>query len=480
MPYFIAPVGNEQQFNTSGAPLVGGKVYTYLAGSSTPAATYTDSTGATQQANPIILNSLGLSAGPIWMLGGVKLKFVFKDSADVTQRTVDNVSGVNDVAGQAVNEWVSSGLIPTYISGTSFSFSGDQTPTFQVDRRVRTTNTAGTVYGTITASVFSAGLTTITVLNDSGALDSGLSAVAYGIISVTNTSLPLNSSGLVTAINSTLLTPGPIGSTTPNTGTFSAINGPGLGITSVTTAAQFDNDTSPASTAFVQRALGNLAGDATYNTSTNIAAADVGKRIFVPSGTGSISLALPTTALPSGSQYRVYNATAASNVTLTTTGTITSGGSGALGSIVVGPGQTFDVTTDGVNNWVISQGDFANQARLSTGLNASGSAPMYVPRAWVNFNGTGTVAINGSGNVTSITDNGAGDYTLNFTTALPGTNYAVAISFADAQSGSSMARIRGTAAGGATLKSTTQLRISCGGYESATIDFAEVSVTVLR
>ena len=57
----------------------------------------------------------------------------------------------------------------------------------------------------------------------------------------------------------------------------------------------------------------------------------------------------------------------------------------------------------------------------------SGSAPLYASRAWVNFNGTGTVAIRGSGNVTSITDNGTGDYTVNFTTAITDVNYAVNI-----------------------------------------------------
>ena len=54
----------------------------------------------------------------------------------------------------------------------------------------------------------------------------------------------------------------------------------------------------------------------------------------------------------------------------------------------------------------------------------SGTAPLYMCRAWVNFNGTGTVAIRGSGNVTSITDNGTGDYTVNFTTAMPDANYS--------------------------------------------------------
>jgi hypothetical protein len=56
---------------------------------------------------------------------------------------------------------------------------------------------------------------------------------------------------------------------------------------------------------------------------------------------------------------------------------------------------------------------------------ASGSAPSYSARAWVNFTGTGTVTINGSGNVSSITDNTTGDYTINFTTAMPDVNYNV-------------------------------------------------------
>jgi hypothetical protein len=56
-------------------------------------------------------------------------------------------------------------------------------------------------------------------------------------------------------------------------------------------------------------------------------------------------------------------------------------------------------------------------------LNASGLAPLYACRAWVNFNGTGTVAILASGNVSSITDNGTGDYTVNFATAMPDANF---------------------------------------------------------
>jgi hypothetical protein len=54
------------------------------------------------------------------------------------------------------------------------------------------------------------------------------------------------------------------------------------------------------------------------------------------------------------------------------------------------------------------------------------AATAYGCRAWVNFNGTGTVAIRASGNVSSITDNGTGDYTVNFTTAMADANYSVA------------------------------------------------------
>lgn len=59
----------------------------------------------------------------------------------------------------------------------------------------------------------------------------------------------------------------------------------------------------------------------------------------------------------------------------------------------------------------------------------SGTAPIYPCRVWVNFNGTGTVAIRASGNVSSITDNATGDYTINFTTAMPDANYSAVNQF---------------------------------------------------
>lgn len=57
----------------------------------------------------------------------------------------------------------------------------------------------------------------------------------------------------------------------------------------------------------------------------------------------------------------------------------------------------------------------------------TGTAPIFGVRAWVNFDGTGTVAVRSSGNVSSITDNGTGDYTINLSTAMPDANYAVSV-----------------------------------------------------
>jgi hypothetical protein len=190
MPLYLAPVCNGQTFDANGDPLNGGQIETYLAGSSTPAATYTDDTGGTPQSNPIILNSLGYpTLGPIWLTGGVSYKFVIKDSLGVTLRTIDDISGVND-ASVSQSEWLESGLVPTYINATSFSVPGDQTMVLQTGRRIRTQNTSGFIYSTISNSVFAAGITTVTVVNDSGTLDAGLTLVAYALLAATPLSVP--------------------------------------------------------------------------------------------------------------------------------------------------------------------------------------------------------------------------------------------------------------------------------------------------
>jgi hypothetical protein len=162
-----------------GSSDVGYKVNTYAAGTSTPLATYTDSTLSVANSNPVIMDANGLAN--IW-LGQLSYKFVGTDAANNVLWTVDNVSQAS--LGQTQNEWVPLPT-PTFSTSTSFSVGGGVTDLtvapyfFTVGTRIKTTNTGGTVYSTV-VSVAGA---SVGVLNDSGALDAGLSAASYGIIS---------------------------------------------------------------------------------------------------------------------------------------------------------------------------------------------------------------------------------------------------------------------------------------------------------
>jgi hypothetical protein len=91
----LSPIGNGFQFfDNNGAPLNAGKIYTYQAGSSTPLATYTSSSGLTANANPIILGTSGRPPNDIWLTEGFFYKFILKDSSDVTIQTYDNLYGI--------------------------------------------------------------------------------------------------------------------------------------------------------------------------------------------------------------------------------------------------------------------------------------------------------------------------------------------------------------------------------------------------
>lgn len=107
-----------------------------------------------------------------------------------------------------------------------------------------------------------------------------------------------------------------------------------------------------------------------------------------------------------------------------------------------------------------------------------GSAAIaYACRAWVNFNGTGTVAIRASGNVSSITDNGTGDYTVNFTTAMPDVNYVLSGSAALT---TTSATPRFLAPVGTNGVGTSNCQIRVADDTGANNDCAMVSVIIHR
>ena len=128
----------------------------------------------------------------------------------------------------------------------------------------------------------------------------------------------------------------------------------------------------------------------------------------------SIVNAVTTLAAGGGAKYiyRLTNTTwyrtayrTPMTITINGTGIIT--GASTLATTVASP----TLTTPNIDS-----------AQFAT---VTGTAPIYPCRAWVNFDGTGTIAIRNSGNVSSITDNGTGDYTVNFTTSMPDANYAI-------------------------------------------------------
>jgi hypothetical protein len=125
--------------------------------------------------------------------------------------------------------------------------------------------------------------------------------------------------------------------------------------------------------------------------------------------------------------------------------------------------------------------------RVNTLQNAAGTgqpAMSGAAKAWVNFNGTGTVAIRASFNVTSITDNGTGDYTVNFTTALEDANYSVVAQISATDSGTGLlTNINSNGVGPTytTAPTTTATRmLSFARSTGANTDSPYVCVSIFR
>ncbi len=111
---------------------------------------------------------------------------------------------------------------------------------------------------------------------------------------------------------------------------------------------------------------------------------------------------------------------------------------------------------------------------LSFNSGYGSSAVAYAARAWVNFNGTGTVAIRASGNVTSITDNGTGQYVVNFTTAMPATNYSACITVGTNSGGF------GTQVATTVYNTTSLTMIVLDRFGNVVVDTEFVNVAIFR
>jgi len=286
-----------QFLNNQGQPNAGGTVLTQVGGVNYP--TYQDSAGTIALPNPIPLNSRGEisnAAGvscQLFLVTGVTYVFTLYDPLG---NQINQATYVATVATPAP-EWLLQTATIAYISAASFTIAGNLTATFDVGRRVRTTNTGGTVYSSVLTSSYSGGtgLTTVTLTNDSGSLDTGLSAVYVGLLDPANTSLGFGS---------------------------------------------------------VQRYLGSVSGTQTITTGTVFTAASIGQEIQI---NGAAAATLPLSTTVSAGQcmsFRSMNASATVAAQGTDVLVVNGSTSSAAGSLALGAiGDWVVFMSNGAGSW---------------------------------------------------------------------------------------------------------------------------------
>jgi hypothetical protein len=253
---------------------------------------------------------------------------------------------------------------------------------------------------------------------------------------------------------------GKIGLTTHVSGTLPVGNG-GTGITSfgtgVATALGVNTGSSGA---FVVN--GGVLGTPSSGTVTNL--------------TGTASININGTVGATTASTGAFTTLSATGVTTVQAGTaaapaITTSGDTNTG-IFFPAADTIAFAEGGAE---VMRLDSSSNLKFNSGYGSVATA--YGCRAWVNFNGTGTVAIRASGNVSSITDNGAGDYTVNFTTAMPDANISVAGSAKESDSGTTDTVFKIVEV--ASNPSASSVRVMTGGASSAW-DSTVVMVSIFR
>ena len=300
---YLSPIGGagQQFFTDAGIVNSNGYIYTYLAGTTTPANTFQGNLStSTLNSNPIQLNSLGRPSQEIWIPAGQATKFAIFTSNNiaVTPNTFDNVLGINDPTALTNTnivpiEWVTTNLVPTYISSTVFSVPGNQTITyFSTNRRVQMIQ-GSTIYGTVTSQVYNSGtnVTQVTVSVDGGlSITGALSTVNTGFLNPTNVSIPGQFVTYTGIQNQTYSTITVTGSTVGNVQTYTSSTLYGAPFTSFIAGQRFNVTFQQASIGGDLFTIGNatpislVVDTTTIATGANVVAVSAGQ---IPQGWNS-------------------------------------------------------------------------------------------------------------------------------------------------------------------------------------------------
>ena len=220
----LSPEPKIQFFDNNGAPLAGGFLYSYASGTSTPLATYTDSTGASQNTNPVILDASGRCN--LW-LGSLSYKLVLQDANHLQIWSVDNVTAGAEVLLGLNNFWTAGNTFQatTVFNGSVYLNNGFIANGYAIF------NDGGSLTGTFAGTPTWSGLNTFnggiaaTTGTFSGQITSTLLTGTPAFVIASTTQIPNLDASLLETFS--WEAPGTIGSTTPNTGVFSTLTANG-------------------------------------------------------------------------------------------------------------------------------------------------------------------------------------------------------------------------------------------------------------
>jgi len=277
----LSPVAGAatQFFDNSGAPLSGGLLYTYAAGTTTPLATYTSASGAVANSNPIVLNSAGRLDNEVWLTTPLTYKFILKDSNNVTIATYDDIPGIGSVSGLTSGTSIlygnGSGGFSNVVIGANLSF----------------------VSGTLSATAGGgSGVTSVALTAPDAFTVTGSPVTSTGTLAVTysGTPIPLTSGGTGTSTlinNGVILGPAYSGATSVQ---FVAPGNAGNILTSTGTSWT----SSPATSTNTALAVGTYcaAQPLSLPSGTLTPGVDVAGSLLFPAG--SLNRATPAITLP--------------------------------------------------------------------------------------------------------------------------------------------------------------------------------------